>query len=200
MLAEHRSTAVEAVDQAGIGSEHLPDGGFAVGTDDSGLDAVALQVSQHRRDALEQRYLACCGELALPHVADDGRQLPHGYVEPCHDLARGQAAQPFHLVVADGRKIEPRDHVLEGGAKPRKGICQRAVEVEDGEAIGSRRPLTIVRKILFCVENCIRPFFLYRRRSFTIFLFSVVRSGLPRRKVVDRKRNHMFNLCLKSEL
>ena len=135
VLAEHRSTAVEAGDQAGGGSEHLPDGGFAVGTDDGGLDAVALQVGQHRRDAGEQRYLACRGELALSHVADDGRQLPHGYVEPCHDFARGQAAHPFHLVVADGRKIEPRDHVLEGGAKPWKGIGQRTVEVENGEAI-----------------------------------------------------------------
>ena len=117
------------------GSEHLPDGGFAVGTDDGGLDALALQVDQHGRDAREQRYLACGGELALSHVADDGRQLPHRYVEARHDFARGQAAQPFHLVVADGRKIEPRDHVLEGGAKPRKGIRQRAVEVENGEAI-----------------------------------------------------------------
>src|SRR5215213_3326571 len=39
VLAEHRSTAVEAGDQAGGGSEYLPDGGFAVGTDDGGLDA-----------------------------------------------------------------------------------------------------------------------------------------------------------------
>jgi hypothetical protein len=94
-----------------------------------------MQVRQHRRNTLEQRYLACCGELALSHVADDGRQLPHGYVEACHDFACGQTPQPFHLVVADGRKIEPPDHVLEGGTKPRKRIRQCAVEVENGEAI-----------------------------------------------------------------
>src|SRR6185369_6916390 len=41
----------------------------------------------------------------------------------------------FHLVVVDGRKIEPRNHVLEGGTKPGKGIRQRAVEVENSEAI-----------------------------------------------------------------
>jgi hypothetical protein len=53
VLAEHRGTAIEAGDQAGDGSKHLPDGGFAVGTDDGGLDALALQVGQHGRNAGE---------------------------------------------------------------------------------------------------------------------------------------------------
>src|SRR5205823_7151676 len=54
VLAEYGSAAVEAGDPAGGGSEHLPDGWFAVGTDDGGLDAEALQVSKHGRDAGEQ--------------------------------------------------------------------------------------------------------------------------------------------------
>ena len=133
-------------DQTRGRSEHLSDGCFAVGTDDGGLDAEALQVGQHRRDSGEQRYLARGGEFALSHVADDRRQLPHGHVEPRHDFARRHSAQSFHFVVADGREIESRDHVLERGAKPGKGIRQRAVEVENDEAItghGEHQPSTL---------------------------------------------------------
>src|SRR5258705_329016 len=68
VLAEHRSAAVEAGDQASGGAEHLANGCFAVGTDNRGLDAGALQIREQCRDAVKQRYLACRSKLALSHV------------------------------------------------------------------------------------------------------------------------------------
>src|SRR2546428_3320671 len=46
VLAEYGSAAVEASDQAGGGSKHTPDRWFAVGTEDGGPDAEAVQVGQ----------------------------------------------------------------------------------------------------------------------------------------------------------
>ena len=46
-----------------------------------------------------------------------------------------QSAQSLQFVGADGREIEPLDHILENGPEPGKRVGKGAVKVEDGEAI-----------------------------------------------------------------
>ena len=110
MLAEQRGAAIEMGDECRSSAEDLPDRCFAVRTDDRGLDAETLQVGQQRRYAGEQRYPGGGGELAPPHVADDGGQLPDRHLQPRHDLPRRQPAQSLQFVgarPARGRTARP---------------------------------------------------------------------------------------------
>ena len=105
-----------------------------------------LEFGQHLRRAGEQADLVDVPRRQFAHMLGDHRQLPGRHAEIVQDRARLEPAQPLAVAGREAPIAEAVGDLVEDAEKPVLAVGQRAVEVEQGEAVahGVDRSIAVV--------------------------------------------------------
>ena len=122
-------------DVRGGRTQHAAHVALAVRADHRRLHAAGLEFGEHLRRAAEQSDLVDVARGQFPQVLGDHRQLPGRHAEIVQDRAGLEPAQPLAVAGRKAPIAEAVRHLVEDAEEPVLAVGQRAVEVEQGEAV-----------------------------------------------------------------